>query len=264
MKSLKNYIAESTKTHVYYIKVAMPLNDMQVNAIESLLHVYKLVDISKPTQIKDDQFDFFDIHTKDVYSIRVVTTMPLSSYIVMQQIRDAINIPEKYIVMRGTNEPIELEAEDDRFKQMSAEEAKAKGFTFASRLDTDRLYNDAEQPDITNVFGDEYNKNLLANLANIKAERKSMEFEPSSGLFGWIEMNKVAPSQPIQDMQDFNAKYDTPKAVSAANSKAKGPIRDTALGTEGNFDDGIVKNLQFYRDKNGKRVVVSAARANKG
>ena len=33
---------------------------------------------------------------------------------------------------------------------------------------------------------------------------------------------------------------------------------------EGNFDDGSVKNIQFYRDKNGKRVVVTASRANKG
>ena len=255
MKSLKNYIAESTKTHIYYIKVAMPLSDLQVNTIKSLLHVYQLVDISNPIQIKDDQFDFFDIHNKDVYSIRIVTNIPLSSYVAMQQLRDALGIPEKYIVVRGTNEPIELEAEDARFKQMAADEAKAKGFTFASRLD--------EQPEITTVFGNEYNKNLLGHLANIKSERKTMEFEPSSSLFSWINMNKVKPLEPVQDMQDFNAKYDTPKPVSGKGI-AKNPIRDTALGTEGNFDDSSVKNMQFYRDKNGKRVVVTASRSNKG
>lgn len=263
MKSLKNYIAESTKSHIYYIKVAMPLDNGQVNTLESLLRAYQLVDISKQTQIKDDQYDFFDIHNKDVHCIRIVTNMPLSSYIFMEQLRDALNIPEKYIVVRSTNEPVELEAEDARFKQQSADEAKAKGFTFASRLDTDRLYMDSEQPEDTDVFGDDYNKNLLGHLANIKAERKTMEFEPSSSLFSWIEMNKVKPREPVQDMQDFNANYDTPKPVTG-KGVAKNPIRDASLSTEGNFDDGAVKNLQFYRDKQGNRVVMTASRANKG
>ena len=90
-----------------------------------------------------------------------------------------------------------------------------------------------------------------------------MEFEPSSGLFGWIEMNKVKPLEPVQDMQDFNAAHDTPKPVTGKGI-TKNPIRDNALGTEGNFDDGVVNNMQFYRDKNGKRAVITASRANKG
>ncbi len=265
MKSLKNYIAESTKPHIYYIKVAMPLNDAQVGIIKSLLNIYQLSDFGALTKIEDDQFDFFDIYNKEVHSIRIVTNMPLSSYVVQQQLRDALNISEKFIVVRGTNEPIELEAEDQRFKQKEAEEAKAKGFTFANRLNTDRLYDDAEQPEVTSVFGNDYNKNLLNHLANIKAERKSMEIEPSCGLFSWIEMNKVKPLEPIQDAADFNAGYDTPKPVTGKGN-VSGPIKDEnkVLGPDGNFDDGSVKNIQFYADKQGKRKVVQAPRANKG
>ena len=263
MKSLKNYIAESTKAHVYYIKVAVPLSDAQVNTVESLMRAYQLVDIGALTKIEDDRFDFFDIYTTEAYSLRVVTNMPISSYVMQQQLRDALNIPEKFIVVRGSNEPVELEAEDARFKQKAAEEAKDKGFTFASRLDTNRLYDEAEEPEVTNIFGNDYNKNLLGHLANIKADRKSMEFEPSASLFSWIEMKKVKPQEPVQDTADFNAGHDTPKPVTGKGSM-KAPVDDKVLGTEGNFDDGATKNISFYADKQGKRKVTQAPRANKG
>ena len=264
MKSLKNYIAESIKTHVYYIKVAMPLSSSQVNTVESLLRVYQIVDFGKLIKIEDDQFDFFDIYSnKEVYSLRVVTNIPLSSYVVQQQLRDALIIPEKYIVVRGSNEPVELEAEEQRFKQKAAEDAKANEFTFASRLSTDRLHDDAEQPEVTNIFGNEYNKNLLGHLATIKDDRKTNEVEPSAGLFSWIEMKKVSQREPIQDPADFNARYDTPKPVTG-KTNATSPVKDSLLGTEGNFDDSAAKNIAFYADKLGKRKITQAPRANKG
>jgi len=261
MKSLKNYIAESTKVHVYHIKLAIEPSSAQVNAVESLLRAYQLVDFGKSTRIQDDKFDFFDITSKDVHCIRIVTGTPLSSYMIQQQLRDVLNIPEKYIVVRAVNEPIELEAEEQRFKQLAADEAKEKGFTFASMLDTDRIHQPDENPTLTNVFGNEYNKNLLANLANIKADRKSMEVEPHMSLFSWIDMKKVKPHEPIQDASDFNAHIDTPKPTSGKNNTAAA-IDNQFLGTEGNFDDGAAKNIVRYNDKGTRRTTI-APRANK-
>lgn len=257
MKSLKTYIAESTKVHVYHIKLAMAPSSEQVNTVESLLRTYQLLDFSKPTKIEDDKFDFFDIHSKDVHYIRIVTNIPLSSYVIQQQLRDALNIPDKYIVVRAINEPIELEAETQRFKQLAADEAKEKGFTFASMLDTDRVYQASEDPAVTNIFGDEYNKNLLANLANIKADRKSIEVEPHMALFSWIDMKKVQPHEPIQDPSDFNAHINTPKPTTGKNTK-DAAIENQFLGTEGNFDDGVVNNVVHYNNK-----TTIAPRANK-
>lgn len=262
MKSLKKYIAESTQVHVYHIKLAINPTAEQVNTVESLLHAYKLVDFSKPTKIDDDRFDFFDIHPKEVHDIRFTTEMPLSSYVVMQQIRDALGIPEKHIVLRAVTEPVELEAEEQRFKQKAEADAKAKGFTFASRLDTDRLHDPAEEPVDTDVFGDEYNKNLLAHLANIKADRKSSEVEPHSGLFSWLEMKKVKLAEPLQDESDFNAHIDTPKPVTKKTNKPA-PVRAEALGPEGNFDDGARNNYVMFADKQNKRKTTQAPRADK-
>ena len=261
MKSLKNYIAESTKVHIYHIKLAMEPSSVQVNAVESLLRAYQLVDFSNPSRIEDDKFDFFDIHNKDVYCIRIVTSTPISSYVLQQQLRDALDIPENYIVVRAINEPVEIEAEEQRFKQVAADEAKQKGFTFASMLDTNREYQKDENPSVVNVFGDEYNKNLLANLANIKADRKSMEFEPHMSLFSWIDMKKVEPQEPVQDTSDFNAHLNTTKPITSKNKKDTA-IDDQFLGTEGNFDDGAVTNIVRYNDKGTKRIT-KTPRANK-
>jgi hypothetical protein len=251
MKSLKNYIAETTKMYIYYVKVAIHLDDSQVNAIKSLLSIYQLVDFGALIRIEDNKYDFFDIPDKDVHCIRIVTNMPISSYILEQLIRDALNLQEKLVVVRGVNEPVELEAELQKFKQDVAKEVKDSGFTFASRLDTDRIYDPAEEPDVVNVFGDEYNRNLLAHLANIKAERKLDEFEPHAGLFSWVEMKKVKPHEPVQDTSDFNARFNTPKPTTGKNNKIA--VDDNVLGANGNFDDGAAKNMAFYTDKQNKK-----------
>lgn len=254
MKSLKNYIAESTKMYIYYIKVPMKLSDSQMNDIESVLKSYQLVDFGKQIQIPDDKFDFFDIPDKDVHSIRFVTNMALSSYIIMQSIRHILNIQEKLIVIRGVNEPVELEAELQKFKQDVATEVKDSGFTFASRLDTDRTYDPAEQPDITDVFGNDYNKNLLSYLASIKDDRKSTEFEPHSALFSWVDMKKVKPGEPIQDIADFNAHLDTPKPTTGKSKKMA--IDSRVVGANGNFDDGAANKIAFYKNKQGKKTSI--------
>ena len=74
---------------------------------------------------------------------------------------------------------------------------------------------------------------------------------------------KVTPQEPVQDAADFNAGHDTPKPVTGKGNKNP-PVKDKALGTEGNFDDGATKNISFYADKQGKRKVTQAPRANKG
>lgn len=262
MKSLKSYIAESTGVHVYVIKTSMALSDAQVNTVESLLHAYQLVDISKPTRIEDDQFDFFDMPTKDVHGIRITLSTPVSSYVLLQQIRNALAIPEKQIVVRAVTEPVEVEAEEQRFNRTSDAAAKDKGFTFASRLGTDRLHDPAEEPSVTDVFGDEYNKNLLMHLANIKAERKSDEVDAPSPLFSWLDKHNAAELEPKQDTSDFNAHIDTPKPVTGKGKK-DGPVRADALGKEGNFDDGARNNYRIYSDKKGKRTSMQAPRADK-
>lgn len=263
MRSIKEYIAESTTEHAYILKMAVEPSDAQVNTVESLLRNYGLVHFSKLKKVEDERFDFFDVAAKDVYSIRFVTRTPLSSYVLQQDLRTALNVPEKYIVVRTSNEPVEVEAEDERFKQMTDEDAEKNGLDSASRLSIKRFYDDAEQPQDNVLYGDDYNKKFLGYLAGIKATRKPDEYEAPAPLFSWIDMKKVKPAEPQQDAADFNAAYDTPKPVVGKGTN-KLPINATAMGSNGNLDDGAVNNVRLLIDpKTGKRSAVVAPRAAK-
>jgi hypothetical protein len=77
-------------------------------------------------------------------------------------------------------------------------------------------------------------------------------------------MKKVKPAEPVQDAADFNAHHDTPKAVTKAKGNEPEPVKATALGSNGNLDDGAVDNVRLLVDpKTGKRTAVIAPRASK-
>lgn len=264
MKSIKEYIVESTKEHAYILKMAVEPSTPQLNTVESLLRGYGLVHFSKLMKVEDERFDFFDIPSRDVYSIRFVTKAPLSSYVIMQDIKTALNVPEKYIVVRTSNEPVEVEAEDERFKEMVTADAVKDGLQRAPMLSIKQFYDDAEQPATDGLFGDDYNKKFLSYLAGIKVSRPTDEVDPPSPLFSWIDMKKIKPAEPMQDAADFNANYDTPKAITKAKGNEPEPVKAIALGSAGNLDDGAVDNVRLLVDpKTGKRSAVKAPRASK-
>jgi len=259
MKSIKQYITESSAEYAYVIKIAKEVDPSVVSEIEAYLENYGLCYIGKLEKIIDDKFDFFDVAEKSVHCIKFITTTPLSSYIVQQQIRSILNIPEKYIVVRTATEPVELYAEYDAFKNEADRKAKEDGLQSGPLLSISRFYDDAEQPIVNNIFGDEYNKKFLNYLANIKNTRSSTEVDEPAPLFGWIAMNKIDNDD--VEMVDFNAHIDTPKPV-YDNGSENAPVDIEYLGQNGNFDDGAKQNIKLYIDpKTGKRSAIVAPRA---
>jgi hypothetical protein len=263
MRSIKEYIAESTKEHAYILKMAVEPSEAQVNTVELLLRSYDIVHFSKLLKVQDERFDFFDVPSRDVWSIRFVTKQPISSYVLQQRIREELNIPEKYIVVRTSNEPVEVEAEDERFKELVDKTAADDGLVAGPRLSIKSFYNNAEQPAVTDLYGDNYNKNFLNYLANVKSERPTDEVDAPAPLFSWIAMNKFIEENGVEQV-DFNAHIDTPKPVMKAKGKQTEPVIATALGSHGNLDDGAMNNVRLLKDpKTGKETAVVAPRASK-
>ena len=262
MKSFTEYLAESTREYGFVIKLAVEPSDEQLDAVERYLTQFGLVEMTVPVLLKGDKMDFVDQANQTVYQINFVTTMPLSSYITMEGIRGVMNIPEKNIVVRTAMEPVEMNS-DKYMTDMGFHELATKdGLRSTGRLSTDRLYQDIEQPIVSDIFGDAYNKRFLDYLAGMKATRPTDEVDSSQPLFTWLEMNKVAPREPVQDMADFNARYDTPKPVYKPSSKdVADPTPRSGLGAEGNFDDGAEIVYRFYKDRDGKRVNMGAPKA---
>lgn len=260
MKSFREYLIESTKENHYALKLAMEPTDKQMDAVESFLKKFDLLDISKPKKLEKDGIDFYNVPHNNIYQINVTAGMPISQYILMQQLRNVLNIPEEYIVVRSANEPIEVHAEDMEFKGPAYDPTKDSKLSSRARLSTDRFYDDAEQPLVTDVFGDDYNKRLMDYLASVADDRRTDHYEAPSPLFSWMDMDKAMAENTVES-EDFNERFDTVKPVSKGKGKDAAPIEPRYLGRPGNFDDGASANVRLLKNDKGKHDAVSAPRA---
>ena len=262
MKTFKQYLAESLKSYYFVVKLTVKPTDEHLQTIETILKKYDLLDMSSPTELVGDKYDFMDTPYRAIYAVTCQLGSPVSNYILMNELRFALNINEKFIVVRTSNEPIELYSEDLEFKREADIEAANDGFTSRARLDTDQFYDNVEQPLVKDVYGDAYNKKFLDYLANIKANRPTMDRQESSPLFTWIQMKEVEPLEPKQDLSDFNKQFNGPKPI----TKSKGdiianPIDPSNLGTYSNFDDRVTQNYRLYKNDKGKKVDIKSRRA---
>ena len=261
MKSFKTYLEETAKQYDFRIKMVVPPTDEHMDEIERLLRRYHLINIGTPVKIdpKQDAMEFRDIEGADVYYIDVVIGIPFSAYILQQELRAALNIPEKFLVVRSDNEPIEVESQKMQILSLLDKMADEKGLRQkSSLLSTDREYLPAEQPVVKDAFGDKYNKKFLSYLADVAANRKPTEFETSSSHISVKELKSVK-QEPSQDLADFNSDIDTPKPVYSAKRNTRQPVDPKMLTSSGNFDDDSKSYFTARRTKTGKTVTVSLA-----
>lgn len=261
MKSFKTYLKESQQVYHYRIKMVVPPTEEHMEDLERLLRRYDVQQVSMPHKIdaKMDSLEFRDIENVDVYSIDVQIGMPLSAYILQQELRAALNLPEKFLVVRADNEPVEVESTRRQMLRQLDKIAAEKGLTAkASLLSTDSHYLDAEQPIATDVFGDKYNKTFLNYLADVAAGRKTQIFDTDSQLIDAEELSK-AKREPSQDVADFNDAFDTPRPVPTAKAggKSQPPVDPSLLTTSGNFDDDTKTYFKLNRNPKGQLVTTT-------
>lgn len=244
--NFKEYLAESQKVYNYRIKTASPLTSEIVAQIASYLAKFRLLSISKPTRsmLQKNPLDFSDLQNVEVYMIDVATTLPCSSYIMQQDIRNIMNIPEKYVVVRCENEPIEIEGNRLAQERELKDLADKKDLEREALLSTDSVYSDAEQTaDGQNYYGNSYNNRLLSYLKTLQSEHQPEQVDAPAPLFAWMNM----PKNDVKD-EDFNRDIKMPE-IKKQDNDAKEPA------PTGNYDNSgdIVRHA--YRTKAGKQVV---------
>jgi hypothetical protein len=263
MKDFKHYLAESARSFSFIIKFAEPPTEEQMDIIESWLKRYELKDISKPALIEDDHKDFIDVPNKQVHEVKVIIGTPVSPYILLQDLKIAANISEKFMVVRNENEPIERYARFDILSRYVDKEENEDGMEHGARLGTDRLYSEAEQPLNAELYGNEYNNKLLTYLAGVAQNRPNMKKEPAAPLFSWLQLEDIAPGEPHQDTSDFNAHI---KGVKPATSSAdETPVSGKFMNSHGTISDDALPNVKFFKDpKTGKskQVVLNKEKTN--
>jgi hypothetical protein len=263
MRDFKHYLAESTRSFAFVIKFAEPPTAEQMQIIESWLKRYDLKEISKPVLIEDDHKDFIDVPNKQVHQVNAVIGTPVSPYVLLQDLKIAANISEKFMVVRNANDPIERYAQFDMISQLVDKSESEDGMQHGSRLGTDRHYSDAEQPLAADLYGNEYNNKLLTYLAGVAQNRPNMQKDPDKPLFSWLQLEDIAPGEPHQDTSDFNAHIKAVKPVSKGGNDM--PVTGKFMNSHGTISDNALPNVKFFKDpKTGKskQVVLNKEKTN--
>lgn len=252
MKNFKDYLAESDKSYVYFIKFAIKPSNEQLENIETWLKRYDLKQITSPESIEDNHKDFIDVQNRNVHSMKIVLGAPVSQYILLQDLKNTANMSEKIMAVRSENEPIEVYSQFDAWERKAEADAAKRGEANGPQLSVDREYTDAEQPPADDLFGNEYNKKLLTYLAGIAGSRPTMNVDPPAPLFSWIHMEDIEPGEPHQDTSNFNA-HIKGAPMPITDGKDSSPINAQWLNNTGTMSDDAIPKVKFFKDmKTGK------------
>lgn len=251
MSMLKEYLSKTERTFNYRIKTVVPLEDDAMDRIERAIQKYVPLNVGKvhKTILQRHPLDFPGVDNAEVYFVDITLTLAASSYILQQDIRYALNIPEKFIVVRGENEPTEIETQRLNAVADMEIEADKKGLKAASLIDTPE-YPEGQDVDPTDYYGDAYNARLTDYLYKIEQERDlSVKAENAPKPFKWLEPKDQEPGQPTDNFNDHI------KGPAAAKRGKAAPA--AGVSRVGNFDDNTRTYKKTYTNKSGKQKVLS-------
>jgi len=109
MSTFTQYLAESTKSYDYKIKIVGASKDIDKNALETALQKFDLANMSagKTTPIMTQPLDFPALSNEQVTIFDVTTNYPTTSREMKEYLSDIMRIPATHIVVRKPNEPTE-------------------------------------------------------------------------------------------------------------------------------------------------------------
>ena len=154
MSTFTQYLAESTKSYDYKIKIVGASKDIDKNALETALQKFDLANMSagKTTPIMTQPLDFPALSNEQVTIFDVTTNYPTTSREMMEYLSDIMRIPATHIVVRKPNEPSE-EYQDQM--QVKSE--------YANKLH-DIEYKDAPKVNAEDFHSTKANMSLLKEL----------------------------------------------------------------------------------------------------
>lgn len=228
MKNFYSYLAESIRYYRYRVRTLNPITPDDISMIENIIGQYDPISISEPkrTPLQDSPMDFPNYSMVSVYIIDIELKIPVSTYILQNRIRAALNIPNSSIIIRMDNDPVELETMRlDDFGNWDEREPL---------LSTSPIYHEYNYAaDEVTPYGDEYNQNFLKFLAAVKKNRKDIvsEVQPENTTKSdYAFLNSLATED-----AEFNKGTDSvlPVYQNEITGDEQNPV-DTAI--HGNFD----------------------------
>ena len=202
MSTFTQYLAESTKSYDYKIKIVGASKDIDKNALETALQKFDLANMSagKTTPIMTQPLDFPALSNEQVTIFDVTTNYPTTSREMKEYLSDIMRIPATHIVVRKPNEPTE---------EYQAQMDVAKKSEYANKL------HDIEYKDAPKVNAEDFHS-TKANMSLLKELLKDREANALN-----MEVGKDNKTQELQS----NEEKGTPSPLSKAANPHPDPKR---------------------------------------
>ena len=202
MSTFTQYLAESTKSYDYKIKIVGASKDIDKNALETALQKFDLANMSagKTTPIMTQPLDFPALSNEQVTIFDVTTNYPTTSREMKEYLSDIMRIPATHIVVRKPGEPTE---------EYQAQMDIAKKSEYMNKLQ-DIEYKDAQ------VVNAEDFHSTKANMSLLKELLKDREAHALN-----MEVGKDNKTQEVQS----NEEQGTPSPLSKASNPHPDPKR---------------------------------------
>jgi hypothetical protein len=174
MSMLRKYFDDAERRYNYRIKSVVELDDHALDAIENVVLKYNPFDMTQvsKTILHRNPLDFPNISAAEVYSVDICLGLPASPSVLRREIAFALGVSDGEVMVRGENDPTEIETQRiDASEDMTAE---AKGDEAAALIDTGLDYPEANEVDGKRLYGNEYNGRLVSMLKQIADERKTV------------------------------------------------------------------------------------------
>ena len=109
MSTFTQYLAESSKSYDFKIKVAGQLSDDFASRMETALAKFEVASMSagKKTPIMTMPLDFPSLSNEEVTIFDVTTNYPASSGVMKEYLSDCLGVNASKIVVRKPGEPTE-------------------------------------------------------------------------------------------------------------------------------------------------------------
>ena len=174
MSTFSQYLAESTKSYDYKIKIAGEAKDIDKNALETALQKFDLASMSagKSTPIMTLPLDFPRLSNEQVTIFDVTTNYPESPRVMHEYLSDLLRIPMTHIVVKKPGEPSE---------EYQDEMQVAKKSEYATKLQ-DIEMKDAPKVNPDEHTGDKYNMGLLKELLKDREVNKDAPKEKENAM----------------------------------------------------------------------------------
>ena len=160
MSTFTQYLAESSKSYDYKVKVAGDISDDFASRMETALAKFEVAKMSagKKTPIMTMPLDFPALSNESVTIFDVTTNYPVTANVMKEYLSDYMNINASMIVVRKPGEPTEEYQANMQIGQKSE---------YANKL-LDIEMKDAPKVKAEDHYGDKYNMSLMRELLKSK------------------------------------------------------------------------------------------------